>query len=74
MESIVELIGNTPLMRIKSLSKATGCEILFLNPGGSPKNRIALNIINEAEESIRCSTISSLFIKKMWNNISTFII
>ncbi|RHZ78304.1 hypothetical protein Glove_166g96 [Diversispora epigaea] len=53
-DSIMGLIGNTPLMRIKSLSEATGCEILgkaeFLNPGGSPKDRVALNIINKAEE------------------------
>ena len=40
------LIGNTPLMRIASLSDLTGCEILgkaeYLNPGGSPKDRVAL--------------------------------
>ncbi|KAI9314058.1 tryptophan synthase beta subunit-like PLP-dependent enzyme [Dichotomocladium elegans] len=45
------LIGNTPLMRIKSLSEATGCTILFLNPGGSAKDRVALNIIRSAEEA-----------------------
>ncbi|KAF0477930.1 PALP-domain-containing protein [Gigaspora margarita] len=53
-DGIVGLIGNTPLMRIKSLSEATGCEILakveFLNPGGSLKDRAALNIIKKAEE------------------------
>ncbi len=46
------LIGNTPLIRIPSLSEATGCEILakaeFLNPGGSVKDRVALEIIQEA--------------------------
>ncbi|KAI3625254.1 hypothetical protein CBS9595_000615 [Malassezia furfur] len=46
--------GNTPLMRINSLSELTGCEILgkaeFLNPGGSPKDRVALEIIKQAEE------------------------
>ncbi|EGG07336.1 uncharacterized protein MELLADRAFT_48093 [Melampsora larici-populina 98AG31] len=45
--------GQTPLIRINSLSKITGCEILgkceFLNPGGSVKDRIALRIIQEAE-------------------------
>ncbi|KAL9940206.1 hypothetical protein V8E36_000911 [Tilletia maclaganii] len=49
------LIGNTPLMRINSLSHATGCEILgkaeFLNPAGSPKDRVALQILNDAEEA-----------------------
>ncbi|TKY86254.1 hypothetical protein EX895_005079 [Sporisorium graminicola] len=48
------LIGNTPLMRINSLSDATGCEILgkaeFLNPAGSPKDRVALQILRDAEE------------------------
>ncbi|CAG8473460.1 8717_t:CDS:2 [Cetraspora pellucida] len=54
VDGVLGLIGNTPLMRIKSLSEATGCEILakveFLNPGGSLKDRAALNIINKAEE------------------------
>lgn len=45
-------IGNTPLVRIKSLSDATGCEILgkaeFMNgAGGSPKDRVAARIIKE---------------------------
>ena len=48
------LIGNTPLMRIESLSELTGCEILgkaeWLNPGGSPKDRVARQILNDAEE------------------------
>ncbi len=51
--SILDLIGNTPLLRLNGLSEATGCEILgkaeFLNPGGSVKDRAALNIIREAE-------------------------
>ncbi|KAI9208631.1 tryptophan synthase beta subunit-like PLP-dependent enzyme, partial [Polychytrium aggregatum] len=50
---VAELIGNTPLVRINSLSDATGCEILgkceFLNPGGSSKDRVALSIIEDAE-------------------------
>ncbi|XP_068488350.1 cysteine synthase 2 isoform X2 [Phaseolus vulgaris] len=52
---LVEAIGNTPLIRINSLSAATGCQILgkceFLNPGGSVKDRVALQIIQEALES-----------------------
>ncbi|CAI9283484.1 unnamed protein product [Lactuca saligna] len=52
---IVGAIGNTPLIRITSLSDATGCEILakaeFLNPGGSVKDRVAVKIIEEALES-----------------------
>ena len=49
----VELIGNTPLVRLNAVSAATGCEILgkceFLNPGGSVKDRAALAIITDAE-------------------------
>jgi len=49
------LIGNTPLVKLKALSEATGCEILakaeFLNgAGNSPKDRVALSMINHAEE------------------------
>jgi cysteine synthase A len=54
-EGIEGIIGNTPLFKIKSLSEATGCTILakaeFLNgAGGSPKDRVALNMIKTAEE------------------------
>ncbi|KAF2001166.1 PALP-domain-containing protein [Amniculicola lignicola CBS 123094] len=54
-EGIEGCIGNTPLIKIKSLSDATGCEILakaeFLNgAGNSPKDRVALSIIQMAEE------------------------
>ncbi|MGA1264734.1 MAG: cysteine synthase A [Prochlorothrix sp.] len=49
----IETVGNTPLIRLRSFSEATGCEILgkaeFLNPGGSVKDRAALFIIEEAE-------------------------
>jgi len=50
---IIALIGNTPLIRLRGPSDATGCEILakaeFLNPGGSVKDRAALAIIEDAE-------------------------
>ena len=50
-----ETIGRTPLIRLRSLSEATGCEILgkaeFLNPGGSVKDRAALGIVLDAENS-----------------------
>lgn len=49
-------IGNTPLFKLKSLSEATGCDILakaeFLNgAGNSPKDRVALHMIRTAEEN-----------------------
>ena len=50
----IESIGNTPLIKLKAASAATGCEIYgkaeFLNPGGSVKDRAALAIIEDAEK------------------------
>lgn len=53
LDGVTGLIGNTPLVRISSLSEALGIEILgkaeFLNPGGSVKDRVALRMIQDAE-------------------------
>ncbi len=50
---LLEAIGNTPLIRLRGASDATGCDIYgkaeFLNPGGSIKDRAALAIIDDAE-------------------------
>jgi cysteine synthase A len=50
----IESIGNTPLIRLRAASAATGCDIYgkaeFLNPGGSVKDRAALAIIEDAEK------------------------
>ncbi|HSP98859.1 MAG TPA: cysteine synthase A [Candidatus Dormibacteraeota bacterium] len=49
----LELIGNTPLVRLRKASEQTGCEIYgkceFLNPGGSVKDRAAAFIVRDAE-------------------------
>jgi cysteine synthase A len=51
--SVVQAIGDTPLIRLKRASQETGCTILgkaeFLNPGQSVKDRAALGIIRDAE-------------------------
>ena len=51
--SVVEAIGDTPLIRLNRASQATGCEIWgkaeFMNPGQSVKDRAALFIIRDAE-------------------------
>jgi cysteine synthase A len=51
--SVVEAIGDTPLIRLRRASEATGCEILgkaeFMNPGQSVKDRAALYIVRDAE-------------------------
>ena len=50
---LADLIGNTPLVRLRQGSEQTGCEILgkaeFMNPGGSVKDRTALGIVRDAE-------------------------
>jgi cysteine synthase A len=52
-EGLAGAIGNTPLIRLRRASEATGCEILgkaeFMNPGGSVKDRAGLAIITDAE-------------------------
>jgi len=49
---LADAVGNTPLIRLRAASEATGCEILgkaeFLNPGQSVKDRAALFIIRDA--------------------------
>lgn len=53
--NVIDLIGNTPLIKMGKLSEQTGCEILgkaeFLNPGQSVKDRAALYIIMDAIKS-----------------------
>jgi cysteine synthase A len=53
--SVIEAIGNTPLIRLRKASEITGCEIWgkaeFMNPGQSVKDRAALAIIRDAERS-----------------------
>jgi cysteine synthase len=49
---LAQAVGQTPLIRLKAASEATGCDILgkaeFLNPGQSVKDRAALYIIKDA--------------------------
>src|SRR4051812_43169901 len=51
--SVIEAIGDTPLIRLRAASEATGCDIYgkaeFMNPGQSVKDRAALAIIKDAE-------------------------
>ena len=51
--SVLEAIGQTPLIRLRRASERTGCEILgkaeFANPGQSVKDRAALYIVRDAE-------------------------
>jgi cysteine synthase A len=51
--SVLDAIGNTPLIRLNRASDLTGCEILgkaeFMNPGQSVKDRAALYMVRDAE-------------------------
>ena len=55
--SFCDVIGNTPLIKLKKPSELSGCLILgkceFLNAGGSVKDRIGVNMIDKAEKSGR---------------------
>jgi len=54
-DSVLEAIGNTPLIKLRKASEETGCTILgkaeFMNPGQSVKDRTALGIVTKAIES-----------------------
>ena len=56
-DDLAAAIGNTPLIKLKRASAATGCTILgkaeFMNPGGSVKDRAGLAIIRDAEQTGR---------------------
>ncbi|HKF30878.1 MAG TPA: cystathionine beta-synthase [Jatrophihabitantaceae bacterium] len=54
-ESLVDLIGNTPLVRLRSVTEGLPATVLakveYFNPGGSVKDRIAVRMIDAAEQS-----------------------
>lgn len=51
IDSILEAVGNTPLVRLKKMSSGNVFgKAEFLNPGGSVKDRVAKHIIEEAEK------------------------
>jgi len=53
-KSILDMIGNTPMMKLSRMAKADNAEVWVklegFNPGGSVKDRIALSMIEEAEQ------------------------
>jgi cystathionine beta-synthase len=54
-DHVVDLVGGTPLVRLNRVTEGIACTVLakveYLNPGGSVKDRIALRMIEAAEES-----------------------
>jgi len=57
LDSVLGAIGNTPLVRLRTIGHKTGCTILakceFLNAGGSVKDRIGKRMVEEAEKDGR---------------------
>ncbi len=53
VDSLLDLIGNTPMVRLDRIGRGLDCHLLakleFLNPGGSVKDRVALAMIDAAE-------------------------
>jgi cystathionine beta-synthase len=56
-DSILQAIGNTPMVRLNTIGRSTGCELLakceFLNAGGSVKDRIGKQMVEHAEATGR---------------------
>ena len=54
-EHIADLVGNTPLVKLSTVTEGIACTVLakieYLNPGGSVKDRIALRMVEAAEAS-----------------------
>jgi len=56
-DSILDAVGETPIVRLKRIARGMPCEVLgkceYLNPGGSVKDRIGVRMVLEAEKSGR---------------------
>ena len=54
-ESVVDLIGNTPLVRLRRVTEGIQALVLakveYFNPGGSVKDRIAVRMVDAAEQA-----------------------
>src|SRR5215472_7424120 len=54
-DNVVEMIGNTPLVRLRSVTEGIAATVLakveYFNPGGSVKDRIAVRMVEEAEKA-----------------------
>jgi len=63
-KNVTELIGNTPLVQLNGISQTSGCTVLgkceFLNPSGSVKDRIGLNMIKTALDSGKISSETTI--------------
>ena len=64
LDSILDAVGSTPMVRLRKIGRDTGCEILakceYLNPGGSVKDRIGKRMVLEAAKSGRIAAGDTL--------------
>ena len=73
--SVLDAIGNTPLVRLNSVTEGIRATVLakleFLNPGGSVKDRIGLSMIEAAEKEglIDSETVIIFMIKLLWRSV-----
>lgn len=64
-QSLTQLVGNTPLLEVSNIEKELGLKarvvvkLEYFNPGGSVKDRVALAMINDAEEEV-CFSLEAL--------------
>jgi cysteine synthase A len=71
-DSIADLIGGTPLVRLRGVSEESGATIVgkleSLNPGGSLKDRIALAMVEEAERAGRIDPATTTLVEPTSGN------
>lgn len=67
-----QLIGNTPMLKLNSIISENSADVFvkleFLNPGGSVKDRIALNMIETAEKEGKISPDKTVLIEPTSGN------
>jgi len=72
VDSVLELIGNTPMIRLNKIGKGLKSKILakceFLNPSGSYKDRIALRMIEEGERRGRINPGKTVILESSSGN------
>ncbi|MHB0979706.1 MAG: cysteine synthase A [Thermoleophilia bacterium] len=72
VESVVDLVGRTPLLRLQRVGASCGADVVakleFLNPGGSVKDRIGVSMIEAAEREGRIRPGETLIVEPTSGN------
>ena len=71
-DSVADLVGNTPLVRLNRTTQGLGAQVAakceFLNPGGSVKDRIGLAMIDDAEREGRIAPDRTVIVEPTSGN------